>query len=131
MLLIIIYRSPFFWFFPLISPSLLRRAASARSVGYVLTELGVTVNGQSSSILSVLVLGAGTDYALLLVARYREELRRHEDKHEAMAIALRPRARRSSPRASPSSLGAAGAVAGQGQRHRGPRPDRRHGHLSR
>ena len=49
----------------------------------------MTVNGQSSSILSVLVLGAGTDYALLLVARYREELRRHEDKHEAMALALR------------------------------------------
>ena len=58
----------------------------------------MTVNGQSSSILSVLVLGAGTDYALLLVARYREELRRHEDKHEAMALALRTRrARRSSP----------------------------------
>ena len=41
---------------------------------------GVTVNGQSSSILSVLVLGAGTDYALLIVARYREELRQHEDR---------------------------------------------------
>ena len=49
----------------------------------------MTVNGQSSSILSVLVLGAGTDYALLLVSRYREELRKHEDKHEALALALR------------------------------------------
>ena len=49
----------------------------------------MTVNGQSSAILSILVLGVGTDYALLLVARYREELRRHEDKHEAMALALR------------------------------------------
>ena len=49
----------------------------------------MTVNGQSSSILSILVLGAGTDYALLLVSRYREELRKHEDKHEAMALALR------------------------------------------
>ena len=37
----------------------------------------------------MLVFGAGTDYALLLIARYREELRRHEDKHEAMAFALR------------------------------------------
>ena len=55
----------------------------------MLTELGVTVNGQSSAILSILVLGAGTDYALLLVSRYREELRKHEDKHEAMALALR------------------------------------------
>ena len=49
----------------------------------------MTVNGQSSAILSILVLGAGTDYALLLVARYREELRRHADRHEAMALALR------------------------------------------
>ena len=49
---------------------------------------GLTVNGQSAGILTVLVFGAGTDYALLLVARYREELRRHEDRHEAMAVAL-------------------------------------------
>src|SRR6478735_9235475 len=48
----------------------------------------LTVNGQSQAILSILVIGAGTDYALLLVARYREELRRHEDRHEAMAFAL-------------------------------------------
>jgi RND superfamily putative drug exporter len=48
----------------------------------------VTINGQTGGILPVLVFGAGTDYALLLVSRYREELRRHEDKHEAMAIAL-------------------------------------------
>ena len=47
------------------------------------------MNGQSAGILVVLVLGAGTDYALLLIARYREELRRHEDRHEAMAVALR------------------------------------------
>ena len=47
----------------------------------------LTVNAQSASILTVLVFGAGTDYALLLVARYREELRRHRDKHEAMNLA--------------------------------------------
>ena len=47
------------------------------------------MNGQSAAILPVLVFGAGTDYALLLVSRYREELRRHEDKHEAMALAMR------------------------------------------
>ncbi len=58
-------------------------------MGYLLTEAGVTVNGQTAGILPVLVFGAGTDYALLLVARYREELRKHEDKHEAMALALR------------------------------------------
>ena len=86
-LLILIYRSPFFWFFPILG--VIFAEVATRSFGYGLTELGVTVNGQSSAIMSILVIGAGTDYALLLVARYREELRRHEDKHEAMQIALR------------------------------------------
>jgi RND superfamily putative drug exporter len=49
----------------------------------------VTVTGQSSAILTVLVFGAGTDYALLIVARYREELRRHHDTHVAVATAMR------------------------------------------
>ena len=62
---------------------------ASRGAGYLLAEAGVTINGQTGGILPVLVFGAGTDYALLLVSRYREELRRHEDKHEAAAIALR------------------------------------------
>ena len=62
----------------------------------------LTVNGQSQGILTVLVIGAGTDYALLLVARYREELRRHEDRHEAMAFALH--------RASPAIIASAATV---------------------
>ena len=86
-LLVLIYRSPIFFLIPLIAVAFAEIAT--RALGYGLTEAGVTVNGQSSSILSILVLGAGTDYALLLVARYREELRRHESKHEAMALALR------------------------------------------
>ena len=86
-LLIIVYRSPTFWFFPIFA--VVVAEIGARALGWGLTEGGVTVNGQSSSILSVLVIGAGTDYALLLVARYREELRRHDDKHEAMELALR------------------------------------------
>ncbi|MBJ7330443.1 MAG: MMPL family transporter [Solirubrobacteraceae bacterium] len=86
-LLILIYRSPVFWFFPILA--VVFAEIAARGLGYGLTQLDVTVNGQSSSILSVLVIGAGTDYALLLVARYREELHKHQDKHEAMAIALR------------------------------------------
>lgn len=86
LLLIIIYRSPRFWFFPILA--VVFAEIAARGGGWLLTELGVTVNGQSSSILSVLVIGAGTDYALLLVARYREELRRHQDPHEAMQLAL-------------------------------------------
>jgi RND superfamily putative drug exporter len=86
-LLILIYRSPILLWFPLIAVAFAEIAT--RGLGWLLTEAGVTVNGQSSSILSVLVLGAGTDYALLLVARYREELRRHEDRQEAMTRALR------------------------------------------
>ena len=85
-LLILIYRSPIFLFIPLLAVAFAEMAT--RAIGYGLTEVGVTVNGQSS-ILSILVLGAGTDYALLLVARYREELRKHEDRHEALALALK------------------------------------------
>ncbi len=87
LLLIVIYRSPIFWLLPFLA--VIAAEVASRGLGYGLTELGVTVNGQSASILVVLVFGAGTDYALLLVARYREELRQHEDKHEAMALALR------------------------------------------
>ncbi|MER7755817.1 MMPL family transporter [Kitasatospora sp. NPDC097643] len=86
-LLLLTYRSPVLWTLPLIS------AAGALIVSqaliYLLAEhAGLTVNAQSAGILIVLVLGAGTDYALLLTARYREELRRHQDRHEAMAFAL-------------------------------------------
>ncbi|HTU14942.1 MAG TPA: MMPL family transporter [Solirubrobacterales bacterium] len=86
-LLILIYRSPFLLWLPLIAVGFAE--IGSRAIGYGLTEMGVTVNGQSSSILSVLVLGAGTDYALLLISRYREELRSHESRSESMKIALR------------------------------------------
>src|SRR3954465_3509137 len=85
-LLVIIYRSPIFWAIPFFT--VLLAESAARGFGYLLAEAGVTINGQSGGILPVLVFGAGTDYALLLVSRYREELRRYEDKHQAMRIAL-------------------------------------------
>jgi RND superfamily putative drug exporter len=85
-LLIVIYRSPMFFFIPL--AAVVFAEILSRSIGYGVSELGVTINGQSSSIMSVLVLGAGTDYALLLVARYREELHHTVDKHDAMRTAL-------------------------------------------
>ncbi len=85
-LLIVIYRSPMFFFIPLVA--VIFAELLSRSIGYGVSELGVTINGQSSSIMSVLVLGAGTDYALLLVARYREELHHTTDKHVAMRTAL-------------------------------------------
>ena len=86
-LLILIYRSPIFLFIPLVA--VIFAEILARSIGYGISELGVTINGQSSSIMSILVLGAGTDYALLVVARYREELHRTVDRHEAMRAAMR------------------------------------------
>jgi putative drug exporter of the RND superfamily len=86
-LLILIYRSPIFWTIPFFT--VVFAEATARGLGYLLAEAGVTINGQSGGILPVLVFGAGTDYALLLVSRYREELRRHDSKHEAMQLALR------------------------------------------
>jgi RND superfamily putative drug exporter len=85
-LLILIYRSPIFWLIPFFS--VIVAEVSSRGMGYLLSELGVTVTGQTSAILTVLVFGAGTDYALLIVARYREELRRQEDKHDAVATAM-------------------------------------------
>jgi putative drug exporter of the RND superfamily len=86
-LLILIYRSPIFWTIPFFT--VLFAEVSSRGFGYLLAEAGVTINGQSGGILPVLVFGAGTDYALLLVSRYREELRRHDSRHEAMQIAMR------------------------------------------
>jgi len=85
-LLLLTYRSPVLWLLPLTSAGL--ALTVAEGVVYLLAKQGLTVNAQSAGILLVLVMGAGTDYALLLVARYREELRRHEDRHEAMAVAL-------------------------------------------
>ena len=86
-LLILIYRSPVFLFIPL--AAVLFAELLSQTLGYALAQAGVTINGQSSSIMSILVLGAGTDYALLIVARYREELHRVEDKYVAMRAALR------------------------------------------
>jgi RND superfamily putative drug exporter len=86
-LLVLIYRSPIFWVLPLLS--VFFAEGLVRGLGSLLAEAGVVINGQTAGILLVLVFGAGTDYALLLTARYREELERHEDTHEAMMLALR------------------------------------------
>ena len=87
LILLMTYRSPLLWLLPLVSAGVALTVAQA-AVYLAAKHMGVTVNGQSQSILTVLVFGAGTDYALLLVSRYREELRHHEDRHEAMAFAL-------------------------------------------
>jgi len=99
-LLVLIYRSPVFWVLPLLS--VLLAETVVRGLGYLLASAGVVINGQVGGILLVLVFGAGTDYALLLTARYREELRLVEDRHEAMRIAVR--------QAGPAILASAGTV---------------------
>ncbi|SDT38593.1 putative drug exporter of the RND superfamily [Jiangella sp. DSM 45060] len=101
-ILLFSYRSPVLWFIPVFSAFTALTAAQA--VVYLLAEYAdVTVNGQTAGILLVLVFGASTDYALLLIARYREELRRHEDRHAAMAFALH--------RAGPAIVASAATVA--------------------
>ncbi|MFI6059177.1 MMPL family transporter [Streptomyces sp. NPDC051286] len=87
-ILLLTYRSPVLWIAPLICVGVALVVAQATI--YLFARYGgLTVKGDTQFILTVLVFGAGTDYALLLIARYREELRRHEDRHEAMAVALR------------------------------------------
>ncbi len=86
-ILLLTYRSPILWLLPIIS-AVFAYMTSAGVVYLLAKYADLTVNAQSQAIIGILVIGAGTDYALLLVARYREELRRHEDRHEAMAFAL-------------------------------------------
>ena len=82
-ILIIVYRSPILWILPLLSAVF--ALSTAGGIIYLLAKNNVIdVNGQSQGILSVLVLGAGTDYALLLISRYREELHHHASRVDAM-----------------------------------------------
>ncbi len=86
-ILLFTYRSPVLWLLPVVSSGV--ALITAQAVIYLLAaHAGLTVNAQSAGILYVLVFGASTDYALLIVARYREELRRHDRRHPAMAEAL-------------------------------------------
>jgi RND superfamily putative drug exporter len=88
LILVVVYRSP-------ILPVVVLGAAGvaagmANGIVYLLAKNDVlTVSGQTQAILDVLVVGAGTDYALLLVSRYREELRRIENRYDAMRVAWR------------------------------------------
>ena len=102
LILLFTYRSPILWVLPIFCAVVALFVAQAL-IYFLARYADLTVNGQSYAILTILVIGAGTDYALLLVARYREELRRHEDRHEAMAFALH--------RAAPALLASAATVA--------------------
>ncbi|MBC3981369.1 MMPL family transporter [Streptomyces sp. AC536] len=101
-LLLLTYRSPVLWLFPLLAVGF--GAVLTQVTTYLLARhAGLPVDGQSGGMLMVLVFGVGTDYALLLIARYREELHQHADRHQAMAIALR--------RCGPAILASAGTIA--------------------
>ena len=102
-ILLIVYRSPILWLIPIVSVAIAYAGAGA-VVYYLAREEVIDLNGQSQGILTVLVFGAGTDYALLLIARYREELHRHDrpGRRHARSRCAVPR-RRSSPRPAPSS----------------------------
>ncbi|MFD2025925.1 MMPL family transporter [Promicromonospora aerolata] len=84
-LLILTYRSPVLWLVPLVVVALADRLA-----GLATAAAGSALDLQfDAGIISVLVFGAGTNYALLLISRYREELLTHEDHRAALAVAWR------------------------------------------
>ena len=88
-LLLITYRSPFLWLVPLLVVGATEQI-TLRVVESLVPAFGIYLpSGQVTGIASVLVFGAATNYALLLIARYREELRREEDRFAAMRAALR------------------------------------------
>ena len=87
-ILLVVYRSPILPFLVLFSSVLALGVASAVIYWLADTEV-LTLNGQSQGILFILVVGAATDYSLLLVSRYREELRRHHTPYDAMRASLK------------------------------------------
>lgn len=87
-ILVLVYRSPVLPIVVLVGAALALGVASAVVYGLVKADV-ITLNGQSQGILLILVFGASTDYALLLVSRFREELHHSQDKYEAIGRALR------------------------------------------
>ncbi|MBX5485269.1 MAG: MMPL family transporter [Mycolicibacterium hassiacum] len=88
LLLIITYRSPVLWLVPLLVIGFADRVAAVLGTA-VADALGMQPDGSTAGITSVLVFGAGTNYALLLISRYREELGRTDDHQEALSTAVR------------------------------------------
>ncbi|KUI02668.1 MMPL family transporter [Mycobacterium sp. IS-3022] len=88
LLLIITYRSPVLWLVPLAVIGFADRVAAVLGSA-VAQAFGMTPDGSTSGITSVLVFGAGTNYALLLISRYREELGRTTNHRDALGTAVR------------------------------------------
>ena len=87
-ILLIVYRSPVLPFLVL-ATAMIALTAAIIAVYALATNDVITLNGQSQGIMFILVVGATTDYALLLVARYREELLRRRSTYEALGVAWR------------------------------------------
>ncbi|MEV0295038.1 MMPL family transporter [Nocardia sp. NPDC050710] len=87
-ILLLTYRSPLLWLVPLIAVAAANVLAMA-AVYVLVRTFDITVNDQSAAVLTILVFGVGTDYALLIVARYREELHHRSEVGAAMRAALR------------------------------------------
>ena len=88
LLLLVTYRSPVLWLVPLAVVGLADQVA-AGAVAYLSRHTDLTIGESTVGIVTVLVFGAGTNYALLLISRYREELHLHADRRVAMRRALR------------------------------------------
>lgn len=99
-LLLLIYRSPILALIPLVVVGLAYTIAGG--LIKLIADSGLEVTSTATSLLLVLMFGAGTDYCLLLVARYVEELHAHEDHHDAIAAAVQ--------RAAPAIVASAGTV---------------------
>ena len=86
-LLILVYRSPVLALVPLIVVGVAYMVTSG--IIYLLNQgTGLAVDSSSTSLLLVLMFGAGTDYCLLLVSRYGARLRRTESAPEALRQAI-------------------------------------------
>ncbi|MET0417913.1 MAG: MMPL family transporter, partial [Actinoplanes sp.] len=101
LLLLVTYRSPILWIVPLTVVGIADRASTSL-VAILSRHSDLAIDDSTGGIITVLVFGAGTNYALLLISRYREELHRHEDRFEAMRRAVRG--------AGPANLASAGTV---------------------
>lgn len=87
-ILLFVYRSPILPFVVLIN-SVFALCAAILIVFYLAKAGVIALNGQVQGILFILVIGAATDYALLYVARYREELTRHKEVYQALIASWR------------------------------------------
>lgn len=87
LLLIVLYRSPILALVPLVAVGI-SYAIVSPLLGFFVSKGWIVVDGQAISIMTVLLFGAGTDYCLLLISRYRDELKRHDDKFVALNRAV-------------------------------------------